>query len=699
MSSRRTGSSISRSKKGNEMKKSILFLVCIMTFAQAIIAQKGNVELAEVYSDMGEYSDAIAVYQASYEMLDEFQLYKLARLYTTTAQDGKAIKVYKDIVKNYPDFQKAYLPLAEALRKQGEYAEAMKYYEVYGNFDPYVSQHFVEAMRWAENTAKTQKVAVVRKEMSWNTTAFDGFPAAYEENIVYASDRRDMVRPSFNSAAETTQLFSTHRTEGGSFSQPTFLLKDLQAWKAMPLIAMNPTSNEVIFTRITQAGFLTELRSEVNGMSLYTAQLIDGELIDIKAMPFNGVDYNTAAACYTADGNTIYFMSNKKGGYGGYDIYRSTRTLNGKWTKAENLGSTINTAGDETFPQSIKEKLVYASNWMKGFGGYDLFQTQFNAETAEWTKPMNLGYGVNTQRDEYALTHIGNQYYLTAMNEEGNVDVYSFNSLPTMDKAAEIVNTSYTEKHIDMSNEFQSAFANVSQGKTHTSGEADARRASVPVMVQLTDRLEKGELAAIKQNPAGDIETIYTVQVAIVGLNNTEQLQYYGEQLSDVDAVYKVYFPEVIKIRVGSYDSYERAKKTLNVIRSRGYGDAFIVEEQVIYSSSSADLRPTVAEQAAETQQSASTERQDDDFAAESTPVGKYKVRIATYSQPKWFSPEKVDELGNIQRMKHGNFTIFLLGDYSDVDTARAIQQKVISRGYKGAQVVTITDGEIHRID
>src|SRR5699024_6860031 len=119
-----------------------------------------------------------------------------------------------------------------------------------------------------------------------------------------------------------------------------------------------------------------------------------------------------------------------------------------------------------------------------------------------------------------------------------------------------------------------------SHGKTHTSGEADARRASVPVMVQLTDRLEKGELAAIKQNPAGDIETIYTVQVAIVGLNNTEQLQYYGEQLSDVDAVYKVYFPEVIKIRVGSYDSYERAKKTLNVIRSRGYGDAFIVEEQ-----------------------------------------------------------------------------------------------------------------------
>lgn len=689
------------------MKKVILCFGLIILFTQIGSAQGlDKLPLADVYKDMGQYEKAIELYQNHHEELDAFQLYDLASLYTITNQNDKAIDTYIFLLTQYPDFQKGYLPLAHTLRKDKQYALAMKYYEVYANFDPVVSRHYVQCMRWAEAQRKAHKDDIHRESLDINTTQFEGFPIKYNENIVYASNRSDITRTVNKGDQGKTQLFSTHFSGTGNYTRPSFLLKDLQEWQSMATIAMNPGSNEIIFTKISQPSILQEFRSHNAGMKLYTANLVDGELKNMKPMPFNSINYNTAGACYSDDGNTIYFMSNKKGGFGGYDLYSSTRTSDGSWTTPVNLGSRVNTCGDEIFPQIVNGRLVFASNWLMGFGGFDLFVTEFNYYGMQWDKVENLGYGINTSRDEFAMIKINDKYFLTAMNPQRNTDLYTYSELPLLDNQPVIVKASLKTDHVDMSNDFNSAFANEEMEQPEHLNEnlgekSQEQHEASTMLLSQTGSVKK----IIEKNSNRDFRKLYSVQVAIVGKENKEMLQFYGNEFNDIDDVYKIYFPEVIKIRVGSYDSYTAAEKTLNIIRSRGYSDAFIVAEKVVYSSSHSEMKPVVESpqnvvnkvQAGQVEnKSISNLRQVD-----VNPIrgAKYMIRLATYSQPKWFNQDKVNTLGNVMRIDKEQWTIFLLGSYSTINEAEFIKEKVVKRGFKDAQVVTLVDGMPKRVE
>lgn len=104
----------------------------------------------------------------------------------------------------------------------------------------------------------------------------------------------------------------------------------------------------------------------------------------------------------SADGKTLYFSSNRPGGYGGRDLWVSHH--NGKgWEKPINLGVPINSFKDETTPfiHANNETLYFSSNGRVGMGGYDLFKTELG-ETS-WSIPQNLGFSINTFKDEVAL--------------------------------------------------------------------------------------------------------------------------------------------------------------------------------------------------------------------------------------------------------------------------------------------------------
>jgi len=105
----------------------------------------------------------------------------------------------------------------------------------------------------------------------------------------------------------------------------------------------------------------------------------------------------------SADGKVLYFTSSRKGGEGGLDIWRSKRQGDGTWSEPENLGPTVNTEGDEKSPfiHSDSRTLYFSSSGQLGFGGYDLF---FVKETDEgWGEVKNLGYPINTQKDEVGM--------------------------------------------------------------------------------------------------------------------------------------------------------------------------------------------------------------------------------------------------------------------------------------------------------
>lgn len=104
-------------------------------------------------------------------------------------------------------------------------------------------------------------------------------------------------------------------------------------------------------------------------------------------------------ACYGMDINTLFFSSDKKGGVGGKDIYKSIRQKDGTWGKAEALPATINTVYDEESPaMASKDTLFFSSVGFTSMGGYDVFYTVIKGKT--YAKPINLGFPVNTPDDD-----------------------------------------------------------------------------------------------------------------------------------------------------------------------------------------------------------------------------------------------------------------------------------------------------------
>jgi outer membrane protein OmpA-like peptidoglycan-associated protein/tetratricopeptide (TPR) repeat protein len=102
------------------------------------------------------------------------------------------------------------------------------------------------------------------------------------------------------------------------------------------------------------------------------------------------------------DGSTLYFVSDRKGGQGGLDIWYVTLDENGNASPAVNMGTLINTADDEITPfyHFVSSTLFYSSNGMGGFGGFDVVKTSFNAEDSTWSVPKNLEAPFNSSRDD-----------------------------------------------------------------------------------------------------------------------------------------------------------------------------------------------------------------------------------------------------------------------------------------------------------
>ena len=131
------------------------------------------------------------------------------------------------------------------------------------------------------------------------------------------------------------------------------------------------------------------------------------------------------------DGQTIYFASSRPGGFGGMDIWKTTMTAEGEFTIPENLGSAINTPGDDAAPfiHSDGRTLYFASNGRVGFGGYDLYYSTLQSD-GTWSEPVNMGYPINSPADEINIfiNAAGTIAYIASDKDGGygGLDLYSF---------------------------------------------------------------------------------------------------------------------------------------------------------------------------------------------------------------------------------------------------------------------------------
>jgi WD40-like Beta Propeller Repeat. len=133
----------------------------------------------------------------------------------------------------------------------------------------------------------------------------------------------------------------------------------------------------------------------------------------------------------SADGRTLYFISERPGGLGGYDIWRSKRGDDGTWGRAENLRA-VNTRSNELAPfiHVNGTTLFFSSDGYQNYGGYDLFRTEF--KNGKWQTPINLGYPINDYRNQMGLfiTADGRTAYYSHEETKGNLilssKIYSF---------------------------------------------------------------------------------------------------------------------------------------------------------------------------------------------------------------------------------------------------------------------------------
>jgi len=136
------------------------------------------------------------------------------------------------------------------------------------------------------------------------------------------------------------------------------------------------------------------------------------------------------AASVTADGNTLYFASDRPGGLGGIDIYYCKKLPNGTWGTAQNVGPVINTPSNEDFPNISPDgkTLYFSSQGHTGMGGYDIFKATWNDTTNKWESVQNLGYPINTPDDDmnFRLSATGRYGYISQVRKGGlgGLDIY-----------------------------------------------------------------------------------------------------------------------------------------------------------------------------------------------------------------------------------------------------------------------------------
>lgn len=217
-------------------------------------------------------------------------------------------------------------------------------------------------------------------------------------------------------------------------------LDDAGQWsKGQPLKGVNTVENEGA-QNVSADGrilFFTGCHwpDSYGSCDLYYAQKKDGQWGNLRhaATPINSAYWDTQPSL-SANGEYLYFTSNRPGGYGGSDIYRCQRQANGSWGKPENLGPVINTSGNEQSPflHADGQTLYFASDGHPGLGDYDIFFSRLGSER-EWGEPINIGYPINTSAGEGTLVvSLDGQtaYYTTDQNTEKgqslNLDIYQF---------------------------------------------------------------------------------------------------------------------------------------------------------------------------------------------------------------------------------------------------------------------------------
>jgi hypothetical protein len=274
-----------------------------------------------------------------------------------------------------------------------------------------------------------QEIDVTRKYVT-NLFTIDDLDSVINSNY---SEHSPLYSPKDNILMFTSRRYNKNSTKypDGQYDEDIYYSKwKNNKWSKPKLMSVFDTPfNDATASIIPQNGIILLYKDDENG-SIYISRREGNTWGAPKKMPrpINS-RYRETHASMTNDGKQIFFTSNRPGGLGGLDIWTSRLQDDGKWSKPVNLGDAINTAKDEESPNiSGDGKVLYfSSEGRGGFGGFDIFKstrTQFNT----WTIAKNLGYPINSVGDDIFFTPIANTdkafYSSYRYGSKGNSDIF-----------------------------------------------------------------------------------------------------------------------------------------------------------------------------------------------------------------------------------------------------------------------------------
>jgi len=414
-----------------------IFMITFMS-SLCLTAQSNATKKADKHFNKYQFVEAAEDYLklANDGNADAYVYSQLAECYYNVFKTEDAEKWYAKALETSSNPEMIY-NYSQMLKANGKYEESNAQLETFASMRP--ADHRATAFKANPNylpkiLEKGKKFNVQNLPINSEVSDFGG---TLKNGKLYFTSARNSNRKTYGWNEEPfLDIYTATADSEGGFQTPAMIKENINTKYHEGTVSFSPDGNTMYFTRESYYDKVFERDSltkhKISFLNLYKSIKQEGQWSEAEALSLNGDNYSVKNPAVSADGKTLYFASDKTGGYGQFDIYSAPIDADGRVGEATNMGQKLNTEGQEMFPFiSSSNTLYFSSNGHLGLGGLDVF---FAKIIDGKVGPIrNIGIPVNGNADDFAFSmNEDTEEGFVSSNREGGKgsdDIYAVKKL------------------------------------------------------------------------------------------------------------------------------------------------------------------------------------------------------------------------------------------------------------------------------